>query len=204
MLEPLHDLVDDDLGRDLGPAQGDVEVLALAEAHLANDVGEQRGADDPLGGEALLAQVLLQQLAPGVFGVLARLGLEPLLDLVAGARRLHRREPVARGAALALGREDLHPVAGLQLVVQRHDLAVHARADAAVADLGVHLVGEVQRRGPRGERLDLTARGEHVHLVLEQAGAQRLHELARVRQLGLPVQHRAQPRELCVAAGPGP
>ena len=37
----------------------------------------------------------------------------------------------------------------LQLVVQRHDLAVDLRADAAVADVGVDLVGEVQRRRAR-------------------------------------------------------
>ena len=102
LLEALHDLVDDELGRDLGRAQGDVEVVRLAVADFADHVGEQRRAGDPLRRQALLAQVLLQQVAPAVLGVLARLGLEPLLDLVARARRLDDREPIARGAALAL------------------------------------------------------------------------------------------------------
>src|SRR3712207_7906816 len=53
--------------------------------------------------------------------------LEPRLDLVARAGRLDHRQPVARRAALALGGEHLDDVAGLQLVVQRHDLAVDLR-----------------------------------------------------------------------------
>ena len=149
-------------------AERDVEVVGLAVAHLADHVGEQRRAGDLLRRQALLAQVLLEQVAAGVLGVLARLRLEPLPDLVARARRLDHRQPVARGAALALGGEDLDDVAAAQLVVQRHDLAVHARADAAVADLGVHLVGEVQRRRAGGERLDLALGREHVDLVLEE------------------------------------
>jgi hypothetical protein len=42
LLEALHHLVGDDLGRDLRLPERDVEVLALVEAHLADDVGEQR------------------------------------------------------------------------------------------------------------------------------------------------------------------
>ena len=77
LLEALQDLVDDDLRRDLRPAERDVEVVGLAEAHLADDVGQQRRAGDLLGRQAGLVEVLLQQLAAGVLGVLARLGLEP-------------------------------------------------------------------------------------------------------------------------------
>ena len=71
-------LVDDHLRRDLGGAERDVEVVGLAVADLADHVGQQRRAGDLLRRQALLAQVLLQQLAAGVLGVLARLGLEPL------------------------------------------------------------------------------------------------------------------------------
>src|ERR671935_257870 len=45
LLEALEHLLHDGLGRDLGRAQGDVEVVGLAEAHLADHVGQQRGAD---------------------------------------------------------------------------------------------------------------------------------------------------------------
>src|SRR3954452_15161403 len=102
LLEALEDLVDDDLRRDLRAAERDVELLGLAKAHLADDVRQQRAARDLLRRQARLAQVLLQQLAARVLGVLARLGLEPLLDLVARPRRLDHGQPVARRAALAL------------------------------------------------------------------------------------------------------
>ena len=173
LLQALHDLVDDDLGRDLGAAERDVEVVGLAVAHLADHVGEQRRAGDLLRRQARLLEVLLQQLAAGVLGVLARLGLEPGADLVARAGRLDDGEPVARRAALALGGEHLDDVARLQLVVQRHDLAVDLRADAAVADVGVDLVGEVERRRARAERLDLALGREDEDLLLDELAAQR-------------------------------
>ena len=116
--------------------------------------------------------------------------LNQALDLVARAGRLDHREPVARRAALALGGEDLDDVARLQLVVQRHDLAVDLGADAAVADVGVDLVGEVQRRGAGGERLDLALGREDEDLVLDELAAQRVGELRRVLDVLLPVEQR--------------
>src|SRR4051794_24103943 len=201
LLEALQDLADDDLRRDLRAAEGDVEVLGLAEAHLADDVGEQRRSGDLLRRQAGLRERLLQQAAAGVLGVLAALLLEPLLDLVARARGLHHGEPVARRAALALGRQDLDDVARLQRVVQRDDLAVDLRAHAAVAELGVDLVGEVERRRAGGERLHLTLRGEDEDLLVEEVDLQVLHELLGVLELLLPVEHRAQPLELALALG---
>ena len=196
LLEALQDLVDDDLRRDLRAAERDVEVVGLLEAELADDVGQQRRAGQLLRRQARLVEVLLQQLAAGVLGVLARLGLEPGLDLVAGARGLDQRQPVARRAALALGREDLDDVARLQLVVQRDDLAVHARADAAVADVRVDLVREVQRRGADRERLDLALGREDEDLVLDQLAAQLVGELGRVLRVRLPVEQPLQPLQL--------
>src|SRR5205823_5560822 len=108
-------------------------------------------------------------------------------------------KPVPRGPALALGGQHLDDVPGAQLVGEWDDLAVDLRADAAVADVGVDLVCEVEWRGARRKRLDLALRGEHEYLVLEQVDLQRLHELARVGLVLLPVQQRAQPLELAVA-----
>ena len=84
--------------RDLRLAQRDVEVVGLPEAHLADHVREQRRAGDLLRRQALLAQRLLEQLAPAVLGVLAALAREPGADLVAGAGGLDQRQPVARRA----------------------------------------------------------------------------------------------------------
>ena len=80
----------------------------------------------------------------------APLAREPLPDLRAGARRLHELQPVAaRARALDLAREDLARVARLQRGVERHQPPVDARADAAVPDLGVDRVREVDRRARR-------------------------------------------------------
>jgi hypothetical protein len=63
LLEALEQLVDDDLGRDLRLAERDVEVIGLAESHLADHVREERRARDLLSGQALLAQGLMKLLA---------------------------------------------------------------------------------------------------------------------------------------------
>src|SRR3954468_8157827 len=75
------------------------------------------------------AHVLVEDVATRALGVLAPLALEPGADLRLGARGLGKRQPVARRPAFLLRGEDLADVPRLQLVVQRHDLAVDLRAD---------------------------------------------------------------------------
>ena len=83
----------------------------------------------------------------------------------------------------------------LQLVVERDDLAVHLGADAAVADVGVDRVGEVERGRAGGEVLDLALRREDEHLVLEEVDLERLEELGRVL-VALGLEQLAQPGHL--------
>ena len=64
--------------------------------------------------------------------------------------------------------------------MQRNDAAVHLRTDRAMADIGVHRVGEVDRRCAGGQRLDRALRGEDEDLLVKEVGAQRLYELAGV------------------------
>ena len=75
--------------------------------------------------------------------------------------------------------------------------AVDLRADAAVADVGVDLVGEVERRRARRQRLDLALGREDEDLVLEQVDLQGVHELLGVRQLLLPVQQASAASAAC-------
>jgi hypothetical protein len=88
--------------------------------------------------------------------LLAILPLEPLFDFGARALGLDVAqvgiEPVAAGAA-ALGRDNLHPIASLQRIIERDERAVHARPPAAIADVGVDVIGKVDGR----------AAGGHVH-----------------------------------------
>ena len=138
---------------------------------------------------------LLERLAAALLEVLAGLLREELADLVAGARRLHEVQPVARRPPLLLRRQHLDELARLQGVVQRDDAAVHLGADAAVADVGVHRVGEVERCRSGRQALDLALRREHVDLVGEQVDPKRLHELLGVARVVLPVHQLRQPRD---------
>ena len=106
--------------------------------------------------------------------------------------------PVARRAVLALGRDDLDDVAVLEPVVERHEAVVDLGPDAAVPDVGVDPVREVERRRAGRQVLDLALRGEDEDLVLEDVELDALHELGRVRDLALPVHELAEPGQLGV------
>src|SRR3546814_15638532 len=64
----------------------------------------------------------------------------------AGEESVGRHQPVATRLGHLAG-EDLDPVAALQPVVERPDPAVDLGTAAAMADVGIHVIGEVQRRG---------------------------------------------------------
>ena len=98
------------------------------------------------------------------------------------------------GAAVGgLRGEDLDDVGVVERRLQRDQAAVDPGADGAVADLGVHGVGEVDRRRPDRQRDHVAARGEHEDLGAVDLEAQRLQELARVLDLALPVEQLAHP-----------
>ena len=131
--------------------------------------------------------------------------LEPLPDLLPGVGGPDDVHPVARRAVLALGRDDLDDVAVLEPVVERHEPVVDLGADRAVADVGVDPVREVERRGARRQVLDVAARREHEHLVLEDVELDALDELGRVglADVALPLHELAQPGELRVVVALG-
>ena len=119
------------------------------------------------------------------------------LILVLARGRGDEGQPVpGRPGSLRLRGEDLDDVAGLQLALQRDQPAVHPRADAAVPDLGVHRVGEVDRRRAGRQRDHVALRREDEDLLRGQVVAQRLEEVAGVRGLPLPVQQLAHPAHL--------
>src|SRR5207302_9097776 len=94
--------------------------------------------------------------------------------------------------------DDLDDVALAQRVAERHELAVHLRTDAALADLRVDRVGEVDRRGAFRERLHVPLEREDIHLVREQIDPHGVHELARVLHVLLRLDELAQPQERLV------
>ena len=169
LLEPLHDLVTTGFGVIFAAAERDIEVLRLAEAHLADHVGEQRRAVDASAPAAPACAAAPAAPRGRLCSVSWRdSALNHALILLRARVVLTSASQSRDGPALALGGQHLDDVAGAQLIGERHDLAVDLCADAAVTDIRVNLVGEVQRRRAGGQRLDLALRGEHEHLVLEQ------------------------------------
>ena len=89
--------------------------------------------------------------------------------------------------------DDLDAIAVLELGPQRHELVVHLGRDAAVADVGVHRVGEIDRGRAARQRHDLALRREDVDLVREQVDLHVLEELGRVAARVLDLEQRLQP-----------
>jgi len=87
-----------------------------------------------------------------------------------------------------LGGENLDDFSAFQLAFQRHQSPVDPGADATVADLGVHGVGEVHRCGSGRQRENVTLGREHEKLLYRKVVTQRLQELARIGRLPLPVE----------------
>ena len=93
---------------------------------------------------------------------LSVLVLEPVphLGARAGAAEVSevRIEPVAAWARLP-GGEHFDPIAGADGVRQRHDAAVDLRPPAPMTDLGVDLIGEIERRRAGRKIDDVTRAG---------------------------------------------
>ena len=87
--------------------------------------------------------------------------------------------------------------------MQVDDAAVDLGAAAAVADVGVHVVGEVQHRGSARQVHHLALRREQVHAVVEQVGAQPGHEGRVVVGVAARLQQRADGRHLALEGGIG-
>lgn len=83
--------------------------------------------------------------------------LEPAADLRAAFGAADDVQPVQAGLA-HFGRNDFDDVAVLQFIIQGDDLAVDLGADAAVADVGMDAVGEVDGNSPLWQVDDVAPR----------------------------------------------
>ena len=196
-------LVDHMAGAQVAGAQGGEHVVAALQVQLRRqgvqvDAVQGQARDLALQDGAALGDVHVPVLA-----------LEPLLDARprrGGGHVTQRRcHPVAAGATL-LGGENLHLLTGVEIVVERHDVAVHLGAPAAVPHFGVDVVGEIHRRGAGFQIHHMAVRGEHVDPVADQAVLELVdHGVGVVAQLVVPLQHLAQPGDaLLVGAALAP
>ncbi len=88
-----------------------------------------------------------------------------------------RAQPVATRLRF-FARDDFDAVAVLYLVGQRHDAAVDFCAAATMPDLGVDVIGEVERRGVRRHLDDVAFRADRVDAILENVAANLVKKIA--------------------------
>src|SRR3569833_1985554 len=135
---------------------------------------------------------------------LAVLLFEPVLHLGTRTRGLQitevRVEPVAARRAL-LDREQLHLLPRLQAVGEGYVGAVDLRAARAMTELGVDVIGEIERRGAVRQIDDVALGREHVYAVLELIAV--VAAVAAMGDVGLPLQQLAQQGDLAIEAGIG-
>ena len=103
--------------------------------------------------------------------------LEPLANLVARLPRGGHIEPVATRPVLPARRYHLDDVARLQSILQRHQAIVDLRTNAAVANVGMHEIGEVERRCASRKLFHVTLRREDIDLILEHIKPDAFKEL---------------------------
>ena len=109
------------------------------------------------------------------------------------------REPVAARLVPRL-RDDLDDVAVLEPGAQRHHAAVDARADALIADVGVHRVREIHGGRAARQRADLALRREDVDLLRIEVDLQVLQEFLRIAHLLLHFEQLTHPLEVAFVA----
>ena len=183
----------------LACAEGGEQVGGGGDAVFAGDAGEVLVVD-LAHGDFESARFALKQLAADLDGAAALVFVEPVLDLVAGARTFDEGEPVAAGLVVLL-RDDFDDVAGAQLGAQRHHAAVNLGADAGVANFSVNGVGEVDGGAVGGNHNDFPFGREGVDLVGIEVHLQAGEEFVGVRHLLLPLDELANPVEALFVAG---
>src|SRR6478735_3568621 len=150
---------------------------------------------DELGeAHASAAHFVVEQLFAEVDALLALIGAHVAADAGAGAGRDAEVQPVF-ARLLVLRGHDFDHVAALQLVAERHDLAVGARARTVLADLRVNGVRKIDRRGAAGQHAQIALGGEDVDLVREEVDFHALQELDRILEVALEISQFAQPAE---------
>src|SRR5271163_679563 len=175
------------------------QVVDLAQAVVGSDL-TQLFVLDFFQRDPVFPRFFLNQLAPDFDGAFTLMDVEPVLDLVAGARGLDDAQPVAAGRAPWLG-DNLHNVAAVELVTQRHHASIHFGAYATVADFGVNGIGKIDGCRFARQHYHFPLRGKRVNLFGIQVDLEGGKELSWVGHIALPLDHLPQPRQPLLVLG---
>jgi hypothetical protein len=176
----------------------DVEILDAGAVEAL-----QHRFERPLGELlALLAERLLHDGAAEVEVLGALLGAHEAAN--AGARLAGDDEALPGGRRLLRPRgDDLDLIAVAQLRAQGGQPAVDLGADAGVADLRVHRIGEIDRGRAARQGDQIALRGEGEHLILEHLELGVLEEFLGSGGVFEDVEEFAQPAVLRALGGAG-
>src|ERR1019366_2886987 len=177
--------------RVLAVTDGGQQVVGLGQPIFAGHARQFRFAQI-FQRNAIFARLFFDQLAADFDGAFALMHVQPVLDLLAGARRFRQLQPIPAGMVAGRGL-NFHDVAGAQLVTQGSHAPVYLGAYAGVADLGVDGVSKVNRRGILRQDDDLALGGEGINLFRVEVDLQRGQELVRALHVPLPLHHLTQP-----------
>src|SRR5471032_1703059 len=133
---------------------------------------------------------------------------EPVMDLrtaAAGGNVTEIRiQPVTAWIGVLLG-DDFNLVTHAQLISKRHDAPANFRPNAAVSDIAMNMVSEVERRRAHRQVDNIAFRRKHVNAIVEYLTAHFIKHFARVSHLFLPRDKLTQPGNTAfVAAAAAP
>ena len=111
-----------------------------------------------------------------------------------------RRQPVTTGLGVLCG-EDFNAIATAGLESQRHDAPIHLGTTAAMADIGMHQIGEIQHGGTFRQVEHLAPGGQQVDAILDDIGAETGKQGGIVVVLVAAFQQLPHPGDLAFEAG---
>ena len=168
-----------------------INVLEFRESIVSQQLGDLCFGDF-LQTLAKVARFVFDQALAHFHGFFALLLVNPVADFAFRRGRLHEAEPVP-ARMVALLRENLDHIAGLDFMPQRNHLPIHFGAHALVAHFRVHHISKIHGRGaarqfqhaPFGrKRVDFHRR--EIHLQRGKKFARLLHFLRPLDELPHP------------------
>ena len=164
---------------DTAEADGGKKVIGGRTVEGLRDLEQAVFSDELLPFIAETVCFLDQELLPACYIFFSVFFLEPAADLRLTVSSADHIDPVI--ARLAIFRsDDRDDIPVLQLRIERDDLIIHLRTDAAVADFGMDAVSKVDRDRALRQVDDIALRCEDEDFIREDIELQGIHEFLRV------------------------